>query len=658
MTDYLPFIVIGLATGSVYALAAMGLTVTYTTSGIFNFAHGALGMIATFLFYTLRVDVGLPAPVAILIVLVGFCPLIGFFIDRVLLPRLQGAVTTTYVVTSLGLLVALQGFAILVYGGETRQVDAFLPRSTFRLPGVNVGWDQLIIVVMTAGIGVGMWLFFRVTHLGLQTRAVVDDPELTELVGTDARRVTTFSWILGSMFASLSGILLAPLIGLDAAILTLLVVQAFGAAAIGRLTSLPLTYLGGLLVGLIASLSTKFVATIPELAGMPSSVPFIVLFLVLLLSPKKSFQEVTEVREIVRAERGVQLRGRLNVPLIIGGALVALPWLLSGSRLLTATATLVFLLMFRSLGLLVGLSRQVSLSHAVFVGFGATTLAHLLSAGVPFALALLLAALVVVPVGVLIAIPAIRLSGLFLALATFGFGLLVQSLVFTTGLAFGDDGVVFVGRPSLFGINFDGDTAYYFFVLIVVALGVLAVEVVSRTRMGRVLRALADSPIAVESIGISPVVSRVIVFGLSAFIAAISGGLLASLYRSVNTVSFDFFQSLIWLTVLVTAGTAGLAGAALAAVLFVAMPAVLNYEWLNEILPIFFGLGAILMAQQSNGLAGVGGRFFRALAPQTRGGLDIRELAGRSAWRRENSPVAERYRLALQRANGGGTDDI
>lgn len=658
MSDYLPFVVIGLATGSVYALAAMGLTVTYTTSGVFNFAHGALGMIATFLFYTLRVDVGLPAAVAILVVLLGFAPLMGIFIDRVLLPRLQGAVTTTYVVASLGLLVALQGFAISTYGGETRQVDAFLPRTTFRLPGVNVGWDQLIIVVIAAAVGIALWLFFRHTHLGLQTRAVVEDHDLTELVGTDARRVTTFSWILGSAFASLSGILLAPLIGLDAAILTLLVVQAFGAAAIGRLTNLPLTYLGAIVIGIGASLSTKFVATIPELAGIPSSMPFIVLFLVLLLSPKGSFQEVTEVREIVRTGRGVELRGRLYVPLIVAGVFVALPWLVTGSRLLTATATLAFLLMFRSLGLLVGLSRQVSLSHAVFVGLGATTLSHLLDAGVPFVLALIFAALAVVPIGALIAIPAIRLSGLFLALATFGFGLLMQALVYSTALAFGDDGVVFVDRPSLLGINFQGDTSYYFFVLVVVVLCVVAIEAVSRTRLGRVLRALADSPTGVESIGVSVVVPRVLVFCLSAFMAAIAGGLLSSLYRSVNTVSFDFFQSLIWLTVLVTAGTAGLGGAVLAAVLFVTVPAVLNYEWLNEITPIFFGLMAILMAQQPNGLLGANASLLRGvmrLLPRT---LDFGALAQRSAWRRANSPIAERYRLELQRANDKGRVDV
>ncbi|MGH8973917.1 MAG: ABC transporter permease subunit, partial [Acidimicrobiia bacterium] len=146
MSDYLPFIVIGLATGSVYAIAAMGLTVTYTTSGVFNFAHGAVGMIATFIFYTLRVNVGLPTVLAMAIAVLGVGPAIGIAIDRVLLRRLHGATAATYVVVSLGLLVGLQGLAIYIYGPVTRSLDPIFPRSTFRLPGVNVGYDQVILV--------------------------------------------------------------------------------------------------------------------------------------------------------------------------------------------------------------------------------------------------------------------------------------------------------------------------------------------------------------------------------------------------------------------------------------------------------------------------------------------------------------------------------
>src|SRR5947207_16022589 len=109
MSTWLPFIVVGLVTGAVYSLASMGLVVTYTTSGVFNFAHGAVGMMATFIFYSLRVNVGLPTWLAMAIAVLGVGPAIGVVIDRVLLRRLDGATAATYVVVSLGLLVALYG---------------------------------------------------------------------------------------------------------------------------------------------------------------------------------------------------------------------------------------------------------------------------------------------------------------------------------------------------------------------------------------------------------------------------------------------------------------------------------------------------------------------------------------------------------------------
>ena len=153
---------------------------------------------------------------------------------------------------------------------------------------------------------------------------MIADSELTELVGADSRRITTFSWILGSAFAAVSGILLAPSIGLDAVILTLLVVQAFGAASVGRLTSLPLTYAGALGIGVLASVSTKFVTEYRGLAGLPSSLPFIVLFLVLVLSPKGTFREVVDAGAAARNLRQAERSSRpVSARLALAGLIVA-----------------------------------------------------------------------------------------------------------------------------------------------------------------------------------------------------------------------------------------------------------------------------------------------------------------------------------------------
>jgi branched-subunit amino acid ABC-type transport system permease component len=631
MRDYLPFVVAGLATGSVYALAAMGLVVTYRTSGVFNFAHGAVAMVATFSFYSLRVDAGLPTWLAAALAVLVVAPILGVAISRLLLRRLAGAGPAVAMVASLGLLVALQGLVIVLYGPATRQVAPLFPESTFALPGVRVGWDQVWVVGIAAAAAAGLAAFFGRSHLGLQTQAVVDDPELAELMGTDTRRVRTAAWMLGSAFAAVSGILVVPGLGLDAVLLTLLVVYSFGAAVVGRLASLPLTYAGGIGVGLATALSTKWVATTPALSGLPTAVPFLVLFGVL-IGGRRRFG-VAGAEPVLRPARRSARRSGPSHPLLPAAVLLAVaaavPLALSGSRLLTATTTVAFVLVFASLGLLVGLARQMSLCHAVFVVFGATTTGHLLTAGFPWLAALALAGVAMVPLGALLAVPSLRLSGLFLALATFGFGVLAQYLLFPTGAAFGRDAIAEVRRPGAFG----GDTAFYYLVLAVVAAGVVAVEVTRRSRLGRLLRALADSPVALESLGVAPTSARTLVFCLTALLAGVSGGLLGSLTELVNPASFDFTQSLVWLTVLVAAGPSSLGGAVVAALALHAVPVLVDSPEIGEYQAVAFGVGAVLLAQAANGLVGL-------VRPP-----DISTWAGTSRWRLERSRGAERVAL-------------
>ena len=633
MRTYLPFIIIGLTSGSIYALAAMGLVVTYTTSGVFNFAHGAIAMISAYAFYSLRVSAGIPTALAAAIVVLLFGPLIGIVIDRLLFRRLAGAPSSVYVVVSLGLLVLLQGIAIEIYGPITRPFASLFPRSTFRLPGVRVGWDQLITVLIAAALGLVLVAFFRRNHLGLEMRAVVDDPSLTELSGSNSARVTTLSWVLGCAFAALSGVLLAPILGIDATVLILLVVYSFGAAAVGRLVSLPLAYAGAIGIGIVGGLSTKFIDRHPSLAGLPTSLPFLVLFIVLVVSPKGSFTEVTKtVQAAGTSVRRLRTSRRFPIRVLLFTVLgaVLLPTFLSSGKLTTATETAVFVLIFSSLGLLVGLSRQVALCQAVFVAFGATSLSHLQHAGVPYLPALALAGLFVVPAAALLAIPAIRLSGLFLALATFGFGVLAEDLLFGTGVSFGGRSVVSFSRPQLFGISLNGQTAFYFFVLSVVVIGVVAVETVRTTRLGRLLRAMADSPTAIESIGINPTASRVVIFCLSGFLAAIAGGLLGTLTQTANPSSFGFFQSLLWVAVLVMAGSQTFGGALLSAVLLIALPSFFTSSAVINHQTVAFGLGAILLAQAPNGLVG-----FLHMP-------DFAELARSSSWRLSDARARER----------------
>ncbi|MGH9005126.1 MAG: branched-chain amino acid ABC transporter permease, partial [Acidimicrobiia bacterium] len=315
----------------------------------------------------------------------------------------------------------------------------------------------------------------------------------------------------------------------------------------------------------------------------------------------------------------------------VGFALLLAVPALVGTRLPVYINGVTFVVIFLSLSLLVRSSGQISLSHAAFAALGATTFSHLsVGQALSWPLALVGAGLVTVPLGAVLAIPAIRLSGLYLALATFGFGILAQNLLFLTKFAFGAGSVVRIPRPTVFGVDLAGDESFYYFVLVLVVLGVIAVEAVRVTRLGRVLRALADSPTATESLGINPTAARVIVFCVGAFLAAIAGGILGTLTQVVNTSTFDFFQSLVWVTVLVTAGAASLGGSVLASLLLVTAPTIFTSATFIELQPVFFGVAAMLLAQARNGLVG--------LVPRP----DFAGLAKESAWRGDSRRLEER----------------
>jgi ABC-type branched-subunit amino acid transport system permease subunit len=215
----------------------------------------------------------------------------------------------------------------------------------------------------------------------------------------------------------------------------------------------------------------------------------------------------------------------------------------------------IFILIFLSLALLVWTSNQISLCHSVFVAVGATTFSHLTQGlGIPWGLALLLAGLAAIPVGAIVAVPAIRLSGVYLALATFGFGLLMERVVFNTGLMFGTFGHRSARRPDLPLIGGQSDHGFYYVVLFVAALACIAITVVRRTRLGRLLRALGDSPVALNTAGVSVILVRLVVFCVSAFVAAVGGALMIANSSEVSIDGFATFNSLLWLAVLAICG--------------------------------------------------------------------------------------------------------
>ena len=620
MSAWLPFVVSGIATGSIFALAALGLVLTQKTSGVFNFSHGAVAATGAYAFYDLWQLRGLPWPVAaaVSILLVG--PLLGLVLEW-LTRTLGDARVVMRIVATVGLLLALQGALSASYGSLTRHFPEFLPASTFGIAGTRVGWDQLTTVVITLLAAVGLSLFLARTRLGVAMRAVVDDPALLGLTGTDPTRVRRASWMIGSSCAATSGVLIGPFLGLDANLLTLLVVQAFGAAAIGSFRSLPLTYVGGLAVGLLSAFATKVAADVPSISGLPPGIPFVVLFAVLVLFPTRLPRDSRRRRPVVSAVAHVARRPHPALLAVGGVALLVIPHVV-GARLPVYMAGVAMAVIFLSLGLLVWTAGQVSLCHAAFAAVGAAAFHHFtFGLGLPWAVALLLTGVVTVPLGALVAIPAIRLSGVYLALATFGFGILLQQVFYSTDLMFTQVNQRLIARPA----GLASDTAYYY-VLVALAVGAMAlVALVLRSRLGRLLRALSDSPLALTTQGTTVSISLTLVFCISAFLAGIGGALLGGVTEAINGSGFGPFNSLLWLGVLALSGTRLFRGAVTAAVGLAVIPSYLHFT--PEVQTALFGAAAVAAALLADGVIDVG-RPFRRWAANSEG--------------RMNSPVAAR----------------
>jgi branched-subunit amino acid ABC-type transport system permease component len=600
VTDFLPFLVVGITNGSLYGLAAMGLVLTYKTSGIFNFAHGAMAAAAAYVFWVTHVEWNWPWPAA----LVVSVALVGVGLGLALEPITRAFIaadTKHAVVATVGLLLCIQGLLLVVFGPEVRPFPQFLPGGSVDVAGVAVGYAQILTSLTGAALAALLFVFFRRTRLGAAMRAVVDDSSLLSLAGDSPTRVRTASWVIGSCLAALSGVLIAPTLGVDAFLLTLLIVQAFGACALGRFASLPLTYAGGLLVGVASAVVTKLVAGTPSLSGLPPSVPFVILFGVLVVTPARRLAAPT--RRGDRLVRSTPLVLRRSTTVAATGALaaglVAVPFVV-GTRLPVYTRALTFTLVFLSLGLLITTARQMSLAHAAFAALGATTFSHLTAgAGLPWPAALVLAGVAVIPLGAMVAVPAIRLAGVFLGLATFGLGVLLEQAAYPLGAMFGARGLRSAPRPQVdVVVDAATDRGYYFVVLAVVVLGCLVVAVLLRSRLGRLLRALGDSPTALLTQGLAVNTTRVAVFCLSAFLAGIAGALLVAAPGQVSRVGFGPFESLLWVAVLAIAGRRVLPAAFVAAALLVLLPSYLPDSFL-EYQPLMFGALALVTARLS-----------------------------------------------------------
>jgi branched-chain amino acid transport system permease protein len=191
MSEFFTFLVIGVVSASIYAVTAMGLVVTYNTTGVFNFAQGAFGMALAFVFWQLWQGWGVPPVLALAIVLLVLAPLLGALVERTMMRTLHNASVGISIVVTIGLLLLLVGIANSIWSQDTsRTLPSFLPNVQVTIGQVSISGEQLITVGLAVVVAGALRLFFKRTRTGVAMRAVVDDPELAALNGARPPRPT------------------------------------------------------------------------------------------------------------------------------------------------------------------------------------------------------------------------------------------------------------------------------------------------------------------------------------------------------------------------------------------------------------------------------------------------------------------------------------
>lgn len=603
MTTFLGLTVVGLVTGCIYALTASGLVVTYITSGVFNFAHGAIGMIAAFTYWQLVVADHWPAWAGLVAVLAA-AALSGALIEKVLMRPLRGSSPEVSMVVTIGLMLALLGLATEIWRPSTARImPQLFAGHTVTIFGIVVTFHQLTVFVAAVAVAVALRLFLYRTGAGIATRAVVDNDQLAALSGASPARYGQLGWAVGAMLAALAGILLAPLVTLDAQTLTLLVVDGYAAAMLGRLRNLPLTFAGGLLIGVGVSYAVGYLPGGNVLSDVEPAVPVALLFAFLLAMPQRPRRTPRLAVSALRVPRVPSLPESLIVAVAFVAIVFVVSGRLSAASLLTAGHGFALAIIALSLVPLTGYSGQPSLCQLTFAGLGAYAMGQVDGGG--SLLGLVAAVGLAGAVGAVIALPALRLQGLYLALATLAFAELMDTEFFGNTNVFGLNLAIFIGRVNLPGISLQSDQAYLVMLAVVFAAAAVGVLALRRSVFGRRLAAMGDSAQNAASVGVSINWARLAIFAGSAGLAGLGGALYGGQQGAVGPDDFSFLASLVLVLLVYLGGIRSVAGVFVASMISAILPLVqAHITALSNIAFLFTGLAAISLGRNPNGMIG------------------------------------------------------
>jgi branched-subunit amino acid ABC-type transport system permease component len=580
--DLKPFIVAGLAMGSVYALSGVGLTVLYRTTGVVNFAYGAIGALGALVGWQLLQD-GTPEAVTWLAA-ISVSTAVSLAYGVLVAPRLALRDPVTNAAATLGLTLVLLGFTRVAWEDDARSYPLPTDDWTFTVFDVRVVGTQVMALVLALALTAAVGVFLARSRTGLSLRAMAQDRELSGMLGIQVTRTGAVAWAGCGALAGISGLLVANLVRLDAATLTVLVVPGIAAAIIGRLESLPLVCAGGVAIGVLEAIGTPY----DSIASYRSIGPLLVAALALLVYQARGqllnmarapAAEVASARAVSGARRASQaFRDPAGIAAGLIAVVVLVPGLASAAWLSTLTSCVIFAIAAAGVGVLYSRLGLASLAQVALVGLGGWVMLRLhFWLDAPFLVTMVLAGLITAAAAIVLGLPALRLRGLYLSLVTLmiaaGFDIAFNAAGFPNGgssfLGYEASGELQrLGRPD-FAVT---DEAYFRFAAIVAAIMLVIAAVHLVLRPGRAWALIKRSDVAASSAGVSLPVMQSWAFALAGLLSGIAGALLAGHLGQLSPSTFPVTDSMLLFGLVVIAGAHHWAGWIIAAVLYKVVP--------------------------------------------------------------------------------------
>jgi sulfate-transporting ATPase len=570
-------LLLGLGNGGIYAALAIALVLTYRSSGVINFATGAMALYTAYTYKFLRdgelllllpglpktVSLGAPldfAPAALISLVIS--ALLGAVLYLVVFRPLRQAPQLARTVASLGVLIVIQGLVMIRIGSTPVSVSSIFPIERWQWGEVILLSDRFLLAVSVLGLAVVLTVLYRRTRFGLLTSAVAESPTGAVVSGVSPERVAMLNWMVSAVVAGAAGILIAPISPLTPSAYTLAVVPALAAGVIGRFTYIIPAAVAGVAIGMLQSEAATLASEhswLPQ-TGFSELIPLIVILVALLVIGAG----IPARGGILRQHLGRAPRPRnLLVPTVMGAAVGVLALVVTdGSSRSAVIGTFIGAVLALSLVVVTGFAGQVSLAQLTLAGVGGFALSGIAQSwGVPFPLAPLLAAFIACLVGIGIGLPALRVRGLTLGIVTLAFAYAIEASWFRNGQFVGSAGAS-IDNPTLFGLDLGVGSGAEFpriefgllclFTLVVIAWGVARLRTSS---LGSAMLAVRANERSAAGIGVSVTFVKVASFGIASFIAGIGGCLFA--YRQ-TVITFQSFTALGGLALLSTAYLAGI----------------------------------------------------------------------------------------------------